>query len=132
MVRKDDNFHTPPWGMLMVRNKLNNPVHHPCKESHSSYHSHHGWKPYCLSRRQQQLSCSCIKKNLDFNRKWGSCKKSMNLMFMLTTGRRDWKNHSTQSRCKDVGWRKSSQARGCSRLWVKLLVLPAHTDCLLQ
>lgn len=134
MVRKDDNLPTHPWGILMVRNKLNNPVHHPCNESHSSHHSHHCRKPYCLSRRQQQLSCSHIKKNLDFNRKWGSCKKSMNLIFMLTTECRDWKNHSTRSRCKGAGWKKLSQARSscCSRLWVKQVVLPAHTGCLLQ
>lgn len=129
MVRKDDNLPTLPWGMLMVRNRLNNCVHHPCNESHSCHHSHHGKKPYCLSRRQQQLSCYHTKRNLDFNRKWGCCKKFLSLVFMLPTGSRDWKNHS---RCKGVGRRKLSQACGCRRLWVKQVVLLAHTGCLLQ
>lgn len=93
MVRKDHNLLTHPWGMLMVRNKLNSPVHHPCDESHTRHRSHHGRKSYCLSRGQQQLSCSHIKKNPDFNRKWGCCKKSLSLVFTLTTGSRDWKNH---------------------------------------
>lgn len=77
-------------------------------------------------------SYPAIKKTLDFKKKWGCCKKSLSLLFMLTTGSRDWKNHSTQSRCKGVRWRKPSQTRGYRRLWVKQVVLSAQAGCLLQ
>lgn len=130
MGRREYSSPACPWETLMQRNKLNNPLHHTCDESHNSHHSHDGRKPYCLSRSQQQLSCFHMKKNLDFNRKWGCCNKHkfLSLVFMITktTSSRGWKYHSTQNRCKGVVWRDPFWVRCSRRLWVKQVMLSAH------
>lgn len=131
MVRREDNSPARPWETSTQRNKLNNPLQPACNESHNSHHSHAGRKSYCLSRSQQQLACSHIRKNLDFNRKWG-CRnkhKFLSLVFMITKPprRRDWRYHSTQSRCKGVGWKDPFRVCCSRRLWVKQVMLSAHT-----
>lgn len=131
MVRREDKPPACPWETSMQRNQLSNPLHHACNQSHNSHHSHDGRKPHCSSRSQQQLPCSHINKNLNFNRNWGCCDKHKSLSLVLVITKpprsRNWKYHSTQSRCKGVGWRDPSRARHSRRLWVKQVMLSAHT-----
>lgn len=120
-----------PLGDIDAEEQAKQPMQHACNESHNSHYRHAGRKPYCLSRSQQQLACSHIKKNLDFNRKWGCHNKHkfLSLVFMITKPprSRDWRYHSTQSRCKDVRWKDPFRVCCSRRLWVKQVMLSAHT-----
>lgn len=113
----------------MRMNKLNNPFHHTCNESHHSHHSHDGRRPYCLSRSQQQLSHFPYK-DLILTKKWGCSNnhKSLSLVFVITktTRSRDREYQSTARRCEGVGWRDPFWVCCSRRLWVKRVMLSAH------